>query len=100
MCLTARTRVNKIFKISEYHVDLRPFIGLLVPALFSDLPDRRGYSWGTKLTRFWWATAPSDQNDNVGVRVFGEGYLSGRKLETDNQDLRLSYFRKIDVPLQ
>ena len=98
--MTARTRVSKIFKILEDHVDLRSFIGFLVPALFSDLPDRRGYSWGIKLKRFWWASAPSDQNDDVVVHVFGEGHLSGRKLETDNEDQSLSYFQKIDVPLQ
>ena len=77
----APTSVSGVLQIPENCVDLRSLLRFLVPALFSNLPDRRGDSWGIKVARFWWSFALRDQNCDIGVRKFGKGHPSGNELE-------------------
>ena len=56
--VSAHTRLSKILEILEDDIDLRSLLRFLVPALFGNLPDRRGHSWGIKVKRFWWSFSP------------------------------------------
>ena len=78
----APTSVSDVLQIPKDCVNLWSLLRFLVPALFSDLPDRRGDSWGIKVARFWWSFALRDQNCDIGVRKFGKGHPSGNELET------------------
>ena len=79
--LWAHTGVNEVFKRLEDGIGLRSLLCFLVPTLLSDLPDRRGYSWGIKITRLWRAFAFRDHDDDRVFRELGKGHLSGHELE-------------------
>ena len=78
----APASVNDVLEVLEGDFGLRPFPRFLTPALFSDLPDSRGHSWGFKTARFWWPFTLKNQNGDFWIRPPWEGDLSRRELET------------------
>jgi hypothetical protein len=78
----APTSISDILQRPEDCGDLRSLLRFLVPALFGDLPDRRGDPRGIKFARFRRPFALRDHNCDIGVRKPGKGHLPGDELET------------------
>ena len=101
MSAHTRTRISKILEILEDGVGLRSLPRFLVPALFGDLPDRWGHSWGINAARFRRSFALRDRDHDLVVCKFGKGHPSGHKLEAGTIRASICHtFGKVDAPPQ